>query len=67
MSDKQQQDKWISVEQMPDKTGLYKVKVLNDYEAEAFLSRTAGGKLVWVVNHPENITHYQPLPSPPKK
>lgn len=51
---------WVSVEErLPTETGWYKVKTKHNFTSDAPLSRTLGGKLVWVVPDESLITHWR--------
>ncbi len=52
-------DTFVSVEErMPTKTGWYEVKTKHGYLTDAPLSKTALGKLIWVVPDDTIITHW---------
>lgn len=59
-------DNWISVkERLPEKKGWYRIQTPNGFYEAPFV-HSLGGKLVWVVPNPSDITHWMPLPEPPK-
>ncbi len=51
---------WVAVEErLPTKTGWYKAKTKHNLICDVPLSRTMGGKLVWVVPDESVITHWR--------